>query len=56
VSAIYNARNGYFSPGLRLAVAIEQMSTDPATGIAAVPANGWPRAKVRPRKDARRAA
>lgn len=52
VSAVYNARNGYFQPGLKLAHRIETMTTDKATGVSAVPMTSWQGTKVRRRKGA----
>lgn len=41
VSSVYNARNGYFKPGRKLAVAIQVLTTDATTGISAVPVSTW---------------
>lgn len=49
VSSVYNARNAYFKPGRRLAVAIEELARDPATGESAVPVAAWDKVKSRPR-------
>lgn len=45
-SSVYNARNAYFSPGLKLAVRIERLSKG------AVSVASWASAKTRPRKQA----
>lgn len=42
-SSVYNARNGYFKPGLELALAIEKLSDGK------VPAESWVAVKTRPR-------
>ena len=44
VSSIYNARNGYFTPGRDLAVKIEQVTEG------AVPVASWSKVKTRKRK------
>jgi len=43
VSSIYNARNGYFTPGRDMSVAIAALSDG------AVPVDSWGKAKTRPR-------
>jgi DNA-binding XRE family transcriptional regulator len=46
ISSIYNARNGYFKPGRKLASKIEELSKG------AVPVASWDKTKSRPRKAA----
>lgn len=43
LSSVYNARNGYFKPGLDLALKIAELSAGK------VPAASWSKAKARPR-------
>ena len=47
VSAIYNARNGYYKPGRALANAIAELSTK--SRRTAVPVSSWEEADGRPR-------
>lgn len=50
-SSIYNARNGWFTPGRRLANAIAELSTD-KDGNIAVPTTSWDNVKSRQRVSA----
>jgi hypothetical protein len=50
VSSVYNARNAYFKPGRALAHKIQELTTDPETGVSAVPMTVWQAVKARPRR------
>lgn len=46
-SCVYNLRNGYFKPGLELALKIERLTTKGR--VSAVPAESWATFVARPR-------
>jgi hypothetical protein len=50
LSSVYNMRNGYFRPGLQLAVRIAELSTKGRR--CAVPVSYWTDSPIRPRRAA----